>query len=579
MNSKHRARLRVVLIFIFLAAGVLGVALYWTQIVKGKSYAYRADKQYVKPAVTFFDRGSIFFSSKDGTKVAAATVAAGYLVYMNPSLIVNPEQTFDILSNYIDLDKNDFLVRSRKPGDHYEELAHRINEDVARTIQGLGLVGVSVARETWRLYPGNILEAQVLGIIGQNTSSGVEGRYGLERSYESTLNRPEVGSAVSSFAKLFSNDADNSSSTNNGLSTTTLVKKPGDIITSLEPTVTTYVEKILEKTQEQWHPDEIGAIIMDPKTGEIVTAISSPTFNPNNISGIKDVHIFSNPLVEHVYEMGSIMKPLTVAIGIDSGSITASSTYNDTGTMTLNGKKISNYDGKARGITTIQELLNKSLNIGAATVALKTGAKAMSSYFSSFGLGEKTGIDLPNEATGLIGNLKSGKDIDVATASYGQGIAVSPMEMIRSLAILANGGYLVKPHIVKSIEYTDGTTKNIDIVKTGPVLKKETTDEVTNMLVTVVDTSLRNGTKKRDHYSVAAKTGTAQIPDHTKGGYYSDRYLHSFFGFFPAYNPRFIVFLYQVYPRGAQYASETLTDPFDEITTFLLDYYNIPPDR
>ncbi len=203
----------------------------------------------------------------------------------------------------------------------------------------------------------------------------------------------------------------------------------------------------------------------------------------------------------------------------------------------------------------------------------------MYSYFSSYGIGFKSGIDLPNEASGLVGNLKNPKDIDVATASYGQGIALSPIQMTRALSVLANGGYLITPRLVTKVEYDDGTSKTIDAVRTGPFLKKQTVEDVTTMLVTVVDTALKQGAIKREHYTVAAKTGTAQIADHVNGGYYSDRYLHSFFGYFPAYNPKFIVFLYQVYPKGAKYASETLTSPFDEIAGFLLDYYNIPPDR
>jgi cell division protein FtsI/penicillin-binding protein 2 len=228
----------------------------------------------------------------------------------------------------------------------------------------------------------------------------------------------------------------------------------------------------------------------------------------------------------------------------------------------------------------MQEILNQSLNIGAATVALKVGKDRMADYFSSFGLGTTTGIDLPNEATGIIGNLtKKGQDIDVATASYGQGIATSPVETARALAVLANGGYLVTPHVVKEIQYIDGTKKVLNWPKEGPVLKPETVSTVADMLVTVVDTKLANGKIKMDHYSIGAKTGTAQIADHVNGGYYPDRYLHSFFGFFPAHDPKFIIFLYQIYPKGALYASETLTKPFDDLAKFLINYYSITPDR
>jgi cell division protein FtsI/penicillin-binding protein 2 len=132
--------------------------------------------------------------------------------------------------------------------------------------------------------------------------------------------------------------------------------------------------------------------------------------------------------------------------------------------------------------------------------------------------------------------------------------------------------------LAKEIEYIDGRSESI-VADSVKIFEKETTDQVTNMLVKVVDTALKKGNVKMEHYSIAAKTGTAQIADHENGGYYSDRYLHSFFGYFPAYNPRFIVFLYHVYPKGAEYASETLTDPFIQIVKFLINYYELPPDR
>ncbi len=580
MNSKQKLRIRFILGCIVLAALVLIMSLFSTQILHGKNYRLRAEAQYVKPAVTIFDRGSIFFSSKDDTQVTAATVSAGYMVYINPSLITTPEQDYQVLSQYIKLDHADFIMRANKPRDHYEELAHRVDAGVAAIIQSLGIVGVGVARETWRSYPGNTLDSHEIGLIGESASSSVLGRYGLEKSYENILYRPDVESSINMFVHLFGDVGDTTTNSANSTSTINgIVNSPGDIVTTLEPTVDAYVQQILAGISAQWHSDEMGVIIMDPQTGEIIAADSLPTFDPNSTSNIKDISLLSNPMVEHVYEMGSIMKPLTMAVGLDTGVIQPDSIYNDTGTMTLNGKKISNYDGKARGVIPMQQILSQSLNVGAATVALKAGAPAMYNYFSSFGFGKKTGVDVPNEAAGLIGNLKNGKDIDVATAAYGQGIAVSPLQMIRGLAVLANGGYLVQPHFVKEIIYTDGTTKEITTPKTGPVLKKKTVDDVDQMLVTVVDVALLKGSIKRDHYTVAAKTGTAQIADHVNGGYYSDRYLHSFFGFFPAYNPKFIVFLYQIYPRGAEYASATLTQPFDEIASFLINYYNIPPDR
>lgn len=573
MDSKQRVRARIALICALIAAGLLAASLYWTQIVKGPSYASKAQAQYVKPGGNLFDRGTIFFEPKDGGRIAAATVMSGFVAYMNPTAVTDPEGEYEAVSGYLKLDKDDFIRRAAKPGDHYEELAKELDSATAASIQGLGLPGIGVVSETWRSYPGNDLASHVLGLVGEDASSSVpSGKYGLERSYESILTRPPIGSSANAFASLFSSFGSVGSNAS---------PDEGDVITGIEPTVQGYLQKLLSTTETTWHSDEIGGIVMDPNTGQIVAMAELPTFDPNDTSGVRNIAIFANPMVQHVYELGSIMKPLTMATALDTGAVTPDTTYNDTGCMVLDKKKICNYDGRARGVIPMQQILSQSLNVGAATIALKVGKDGINKYFTSFGLATTTGIDLPGEGRGITSNLKEGKDIDIATASYGQGIATSPVTMARALSILANGGYLVTPHVASEIDYSDGRIVKIDPPRTGPVLKSQTVDEVKQMLVKVVDGTMApaHADMSFAHYTLAAKTGTAEIADPVHGGYYPDRYLHSFFGFFPAYNPRFLVFLYQIYPKGAEYASETLTDPFAQMAKFLMDYYNIPPDR
>jgi stage V sporulation protein D (sporulation-specific penicillin-binding protein) len=304
----------------------------------------------------------------------------------------------------------------------------------------------------------------------------------------------------------------------------------------------------------------------------------NPSFDLNDFKD-SDVKFFKNPLVENRYEMGSIVKSITMASGLDSGTVTASSTYYDAGFLFLDKKRISNYDNRGRGTVNMQEVLNQSLNTGAAYVAMKMGNEKFGEYMRNFGVGTETGIDLPNEGLGLIKNLDSGRDIEIATASYGQGIAFTPIATVRALSVLANGGMLITPHIVKKIEYQNGLSKKISFAPEKQVISKEASEEITRMLVTVVDKALRNGTAKIPGYSVAAKTGTAQMTNEGQAGYVEGKYLHSFFGYFPAYNPKFLVFLFHVYPKNVRYASETLTDPFLNITKFLINYYQIPPDR
>ena len=251
--------------------------------------------------------------------------------------------------------------------------------------------------------------------------------------------------------------------------------------------------------------------------------------------------------------------------------------------MTLNTRTFCNYDGKSHGSgLSMQTVLNKSLNTGAAFVTSRMGNLNFSNAMLAFGLDTTTGIDLPNEGKTLVSNLKTSRDLELAQASFGQGIALTPINTLRALSALANGGTLITPHLVKEIKYKLGPTKTI--VYPGAeervrALSQEASVEISRMLTEVVDRSLREGRVRLDNYSIAAKTGTAQIAKPGGGGYYDDRYLHSFFGYFPSYEPKFLIFLYTYYPKNVQYASETLTDTFMNITKFLINYYDIPPDR
>jgi cell division protein FtsI/penicillin-binding protein 2 len=317
---------------------------------------------------------------------------------------------------------------------------------------------------------------------------------------------------------------------------------------------------------------------MDPATGEIIALDTVPSFDPNDFANGDPAH-FGNPLVEHQYEFGSIVKALTMAAGLDAGVIAPESTYEDRGCMTLNNKTFCNHDLKARGTTPMQQVLSQSLNMGATYIALRVGHERFREYFKELGMGEETGIDLPSEVPGNITNiLKSPRDIEYATASFGQGIAQTPVEMVKALGALANEGQVVTPHLARAVKLESGIEKKLSWGGEERVFSKEATLATTRMLVKVVDEDLAGGTVMIPEMSVAAKTGTAQVPG-PGGKYYENLYLHSFFGYFPAYEPRFIILLYTREPKGVKYASETLTHPFMELTHFLINYYEIPPDR
>ena len=415
-----------------------------------------------------------------------------------------------------------------------------------------------------------MLAAHTLGLLGFN-GEHFGGRYGIERHYNDILNRGDNELYVNFFAEVFSDISE------------TVIKKDysreGDVILTVEPTVQLELETKLHEISEEWGSAQSMGIIMDPKTGDVVALAVTPAFDPNDFSDIEDASAFSNPLIERVYEMGSIIKPLTVAAGLDSGAITPETTYYDTGALTIDQATISNYDGEGRGTVPMQEVLSQSLNTGVSFIVKEMGKDTFRDYMYGFGLSEETGIDLPGETNSLVSNLESPRDIEYATASFGQGIALTPIMTVRALAALGNGGSLVTPHLVKSIDYVKGGDKEIShLGEERRVISAATSETITRMLVEVVDSALLDGKVKIDTHSVAAKTGTAQIAS-PAGGYYDDRSLHSFFGYFPAYEPEFIVFLMTIEPKGVRYASQTLTYPFHDLTKFLINYYEIPPDR
>lgn len=538
------------------------------QIVNYDEFQERADRQYQKPA-DVFNRGTIYFSDRTGSLISAATLKTGFLITINPKILQksgNIDAIYEKISAVTPLQYDEFVAQASKVNDTYEEVKKRASEEEGKAVAALKIPGVSVFKDKWRYYPGGTLAAHVLGFMGYKGDE-ISGRYGLERQYNDTLSRTSGEVYVNFFAEMFSNLK----------KTVTSEDFEGDVVTTIEPRTQAYIENVLKNISTQYNPEKTGAILIDPRTGEIHAMALYPTFDPNSFKDEKSVVVFRNDLVESVYEMGSIVKPLTLAAGVDQDKVHASSTYNDTGSVSADGRTIWNFDKKGRGTITLQYALSKSLNTGFAYVVKRIGNKTFAEYLHKFGLGEKTGIDLPNEGKGLLDNLKSPRDIEYITASFGQGIAMSPIEVTRAFSAIANGGKMIHPHVVKRVNYKVGFSKEITPPEPLRIIKESTADEIKGMMVYNVDNSLLDGKAKNPRYAIGAKTGTAQIAE--RGTYSEDRYLHSFVGFLPAQDPQFVVFMYIVNPRGVNYASETLAKPFIDLTKFLINYYQIPPDR
>ena len=565
-------RIRLVSAVILLVGVLLIVRLYFVQVVHNSYYQERAQRQYVHTSQSIFDRGTIYFTTKDNVKVGAASMRAGFTLALNPEHVSDPALLYQSLAIYIPkVSAAEFIRKATLSERTYVEIEPQLSEEAAAAVEALSLDGVMLYRTQWRYYPGYEVSARSLGFIGYtNDGTQLHGKYGLESSYDDVLFRDKSQQSVNFFAEIFSNLG--------SLVFEQSASKAGNVVTTIEPTVARMLDRILAETQLKYSSAQTGGIIINPKTGAIYALNAVPTYNPNDREGAT-IQEFRNPLVENVYEMGSIIKPLTIAAGLDSEVIIPASTYYDPGFLELNSFTIRNFDGKGRGTVDMQEVLNQSLNTGVAHVVKLMGHQQFRDYFLGLKLGSETGIDLPSEAGGLVSNLESPREVEYATASFGQGIAMTPIATVRALSALGNGGHLITPHLVSKIEYEDGTEKIIQYPDGAQVFTAQTSETISRMLTNVVDDALRKGTVALPHHTIAAKTGTAQIADKDGKGYFDDRFLHSFFGYFPAYDPQFLVFLYTVEPKGVKYASETLTDPFMDLATFLINYYNVPPDR
>lgn len=570
MRAQFRSRIRLILAAILILAFGAVIRLYFVQIVHGENYAQKADRQFSSGSGGLFDRGAIYLSRKDGALISAAALATGFLVAINPQVLGDREAAYEAIAAAAPsvISREAFLSAAAKKSQVYIEVAHRLSNESGQALAARDIPGVQVLRERWRQYPGASLAAQTIGIVSYGSGDTLAGRTGLEAAYDDTLRRSGDSLYRNFFAELFSNVGN--------LLVDAKDAREGSLITTIEPEVQTRLENGLAKVNQKYASKESGGIIMDPATGEIRAIALYPSYNANELQSV-DGALLGNRLVEHVHEFGSIMKPLTMASALDAGVITPETTYNDTGCITVDTARLCNWDSKARGVIPMKQIIVQSLNVGASWVATRLGQDLFRSYFTKL-FGEKTGIDLPNEGGALLGNLSKPQQVGYDTAAYGQGIAVTPVQMLRALGAIANGGVMVEPHLVSAVRLNSGIDRALPWSRKTPVFSAAAVRETTQMMTAVVDEKLQNGDAAIPTMSVAAKTGTAQLTN-GQGGYYTDRYFHSFVGFFPSYNPQFIILLYTNDPKNVTYAADTLSPTFLDLVHFLIDYYAVQPDR
>ena len=553
-------RINTIILIVVLIGILIGIRLFFLQVVNYSYYEARAEGQQSFKKILEAKRGNILAKTKTREEVFLAATRNGYILFLNNKLLQEKDGLYDKLNGVTPIDKALFAKAVLKENDPYEILKRRVSQNEADAIAALKLQGVGLEPESWRYYPLGMFAAHALGFVAESDKGELEGKYGIEKYYNLKLNGEEGTITADKDAKGLLIAL--------GKQLVTDAEEGENITLTIDPDLQRFVEAETVKVMEKWSAISAGAIIIEPKTGRIRAIAAAPAFDPNEYQKEKTFGIFLNPFTEKIFEMGSVFKPLTIAAALDRGVITPETTYVDKGEVKIGTVVIHNYDYKARGTVNMTHILEESLNTGAVFAMQKVGGEKLREYFHNYGLGEKLGIDLPGELKGDLSNLDSGREVEFATASFGQGIAVTPIELAMALASLGNGGKLMRPYL--------NAANSPQMIR--QVIKPETSTTISKMLVDVVDLALAGGNAKIAGYSIAAKTGTAQIPKKDGKGY-GDQYLHTFFGYFPAYDPQYLILMFLEKPQGVKYASHSLTDTFSELVEFMISYYTIPPDR
>ncbi len=525
-------------VYAFLLNGLFGI-----QVKRGEKYQEQASFTHEIAGALTPKRGSIYFTDKDGSRIPAVINREYPYIYAVPKEVSAPKETAEVVSEITGADEKKVVKSLSKSNDPYERITRRVSDEVAKKIKDKNLKGVYIGTTPGRFYPLEKRASQLLGFTSIADSSISSGQYGVERYFDKKL-RGIPG--LTKGDKLIP------------------PKNGEDIYLTIDRNIQVQAENILDKMVDEF--DAVGGtvIVENPRTGKILAMASYPNFNPNDY-GKFDIKMFLNPAVESVYEPGSIFKVITMSAGIDSGKITPNTTYYDTGSVTLNGRTIRNWDLRAYGKTTMTHVIERSINTGAVFAEKTTGNDIFYNYLIKFGLKEKKGIDLPGEIIGSLGQLENDpREINFATASFGQGISVTPIGLISAISAIANGGVLMRPYLDASA--------SPEVIRR--VISRDTSRKVIGMMVSAVD---KAGVAKINGYSVAGKTGTAQVPNFKTGGYTKD-VIDTYIGFVPAYDAQFIVLMRLDKPAGAPHAALTIVPAFRELAQFIINYYNIPPD-
>ena len=524
--------------------------LYDVQLQNGSLYSNAAETQLRLAGVLEPVRGYIYLSDKHGDKIPVAMNADFPFVYAVPKELANAEAAAASLSAIVGRSADFLTSIFGKKNDPYEPLITKATKEQVDAVNELNIDGLYVVQHPARSYPLNNLASQVVGFVSANGSKDnrPQGQYGIESFYNGDL-----------LGKEGAVDGDVVKSSEAGK----------DIVLTIDRNIQARAENILGKLTSEHDAPSGSFIVEEPKTGKILAMGGLPGFDPNNYGGA-DIKNFLNPNVQGVYEPGSIFKVITMATGIDSGAITPDTTYYDAGSVKMNGRTISNWDYEekgAHGNITMTQVIEQSVNTGAIFAEKQIGHKTFYDYLKKFGLKELTKIDLPGERTGSLApmEVRGAPDVNFATASYGQGLSVTPIRLISAISALANGGILMRPYVNANLKP--------EVIRRA--VSADAAKKVTDMMISAVD---KAAIAKIPGYFVAGKTGTAYVPDFGKNRY-TDQVINTYVGFAPASDPQFVILIKLDKPARAPLAGTTVVPAFRELAEFILSYYNVKPDR
>ena len=559
-------RVYMLVFCVIISCGFIVLRLFSLQV---SSYSYYKALAYDQHSI--FEnlvpkRGEIYLKDKEGLYPVAVNRETK-MAYAVPKEVENLDETVGKVSWILGLDEGEIREKLGKPEDMYEVLKHRLSDEEIEKINSSKMKGIRLADESYRYYPAGELASHVLGFVGWKDDN-FGGRYGTELYFENDLKGEEgnifhkkdaSGGWIPTVGKEIVH-AENGS----------------DLVLTIDHIVQYETEKILKSAIEKFRADRGTIIVMEPETGKILSLANYPTFSPNEYSKVENMENFRNIAASDAYECGSVFKTITLASAVDSGKISPESTFLDTGLVSQSGYNIKNSDGKAYGKQTMTEVLEKSLNTGAIYAEKSIGNRNFSDYVKRFGFGELSGAEIYGEAAGNISNLKNLKsDIQFFTASFGQGITVTPLQLISAYNAIASGGALMKPQIIEKI-IKDGEVKEIKPQEVRKVISKKSAEEVSGMLGSVVT----RGHGKRagvPGYLIGGKTGTAQVAKKGEKGYEEGMNIGSFVGFAPIDNPRFTVLVRIDNPKDVEWAESSAAPTFGELMKFLLEYANVEP--